>query len=107
MCNFQTFYSNNDGYVIRCKDCGNYQVAYLSTLLTLTPNNFETLRTVVKHKCIADSSLVYDNAKSIVIPTPAKDFKILLTQKEAIQFSTILEEADTEEKTISLLELFQ
>ncbi len=107
MCNFQTFYSGNDGYVVRCKDCGMYQIAYSGVLLILSSKNFEILRSTVKNKCTEENNLMYPNTKTIVIPTPSKDVKMLLTPKETAVFSTILEEADTEEKTISLLELFR
>jgi hypothetical protein len=40
VCNFQSLYMNDDGYVVRCKECGPYQLGFSSALLTLLKKNF-------------------------------------------------------------------
>ena len=40
MCGFQYRYNGEDGYAVRCKKCGNYQIAFASFMLTLSPSEF-------------------------------------------------------------------
>jgi hypothetical protein len=106
MCNFQSLYFNDDGYVVRCKECGHYQVAFSSTMLTLTSKGFAALCKLVKNKCSEADYSFAEHTKSVVIPSPAQGLCMLLTRKEAERFCEILEEADTEATTQSLLNLF-
>jgi hypothetical protein len=76
-------------------------------MLTLMPESYEALCLFVKNACASENVFFNDNAKNIVVPTPSKGIKLLLTRQELINFLTILDEADTEEKTLSILELFK
>lgn len=107
MCEFQSLYHNNDGYVVRCNICGHYQLGFASTLLTLTKNDFTTLCEIVDHKITTKISYENENSKSILIPTPYQGVRILLTRAELQQLYTMLDEADVEEKSQSLISLFK
>lgn len=106
MCEFQSLYFNDDGYVVRCKQCGCYQLAFGSTMLTLTKKGFETFCKMVKHKCNERDFLFSEHSKCVVIPTPSNGVYMLLTKNEVNQLNEILEEADNEEKAQCLLSLF-
>jgi hypothetical protein len=45
--------------------------------------------------------------RSIYLPTPAAGAQLLLTAKEAFHLSEILEYADSEAKSLSLISLFE
>lgn len=107
MCEFQTLHCSNDGYVVRCKECGHYQIGYGSTMLTLGDNDFETLCNVVMHKCAEEDCPSSNNCKRVIIPTVCKSMSILLTYKEALRFNEILQEADNEMKALELMDMFQ
>lgn len=78
----------------------------LSTMLTLNENNFQALRKMVQHKCIeADFSFV-ENSKCVIIQTAAEGVHMILTSVEVKRFNYILEEADNEEKGLSLMTMF-
>lgn len=107
MCRFQSLYFNDDGYVVYCKQCNRYQLAFGSTLLTLKPHDFIVFCNVVKTKCREENDLSgAEHSKTVVIPAPCDGMYMLLTKKEAHLFHRILEEADTEMKTQQLLGLF-
>lgn len=106
MCEFDSLYNGDEGYVIRCKQCGNYQLAFLSTVLTLSENNFESLCKLVNHKCRQVNNTVSDNRKNVAIQTPAEGVFILLTANEVKRFRKILEQADNEVKALSLISMF-
>lgn len=106
MCKYDSLYFGDDGYVVNCKKCGNYQVAFISTLLTLSQNDFDTLRKLISYKCNKEYFTLTETAKCVVVPTPCQGICMILTKSEVIRFNEILEEADNEMKVLSLLSLF-
>jgi hypothetical protein len=106
MCQFQSLYFDDDGYVVRCKQCDHYQIAFGSTMLTLAQKDFETICQIVKHKCAEENFEFAGHAKCIIIPTPSGGVHLLLTKEEANRFNDILEEADNEAKAQCLISLF-
>lgn len=106
MCEFQSLYFGEDGYVVRCDKCGHYQLAFASTMLTMTKEDFATLCHTVKIKMNEANEYYHDSAKCIVIPAASKSTCLLLTKKEAQRLHEILEAADTEEKVQAMMRLF-
>ncbi len=106
MCDFQHLYFNQNGYVVRCNKCNNYQAAFASTVMLLNENDFNILRKILLNKLMEKDPLKVNDIKSIIIPTPYVGIRMLLTRIELAQFSDILEQADNEVKAIALLELF-
>lgn len=105
-CEYQSLYYGDEGYVVKCRKCGYYQVAFISTMLTLTGDDFQVLRELVKQKCSEADLSFSEQSKSVVLQTPSQRVCLLLTRKEALVFFDILEEADNEARTQSLLSLF-
>ena len=106
MCNFKYFYSGTDGFVSKCNGCGHFQVSFSGMVLTLTSHDFQVLCHVTDFKCNDLPGPLYDNVKSVFIPTPSPYIYFFLTPHETIDFRRMLEKADTEQKTRSLLSLF-
>jgi hypothetical protein len=107
MCEFQHLYFGDHGYVVRCKECGHYQVAFLSTVLTLDESQFHELLNAAKRKCNECRETVPPHSKNIVLPTPASAVCLMPTRAETLLFAEILETADNEESALSLLSLFE
>ena len=106
MCEFQSLYFGDDGYVIKCSKCGHYQLAFASTMLTMTKEDFATLCHTVKIKMKEANGYSNHPAKCVVIPAASKSTYLLLTKKEAQRLDEILEEADNEEKALEMMSLF-
>lgn len=107
MSQFQSLSFNEDGYVMRCTECNHFHVAFGSTLLTLSTEDFTVLRRLVKYKCSKRNYAIAEYAKSVVIPTPYEGQYLLLSEIEMRSFSRMLEEADDEARAQSLLDLFK
>lgn len=107
MCEYQSLYFSDDGYVVRCGKCGHYQLAFASTMLTMTKEDFATFCHIVKTKMKEANEYYTPSAKCILIPAASKSTYLLLTKKEAQRLHEILEEADTEEKAQAMMRLFQ
>lgn len=106
MCEYQSLYFNDDGYVIRCKQCGHYQLAFSSTLLVLTDDAFHDFCKLVKFKCAEMDCSASGYSKSLVLPTPSPGVCMLLTRTEVSRFGEILEVADNEMKALTLISMF-
>ncbi|MDO9375190.1 MAG: DUF6686 family protein [Bacteroidota bacterium] len=107
MCEFESLYFSDDGYVVRCKETGHYQVAFMSTILTLTEVDFQQFCKLIRTRSGDWEGYVGADTRCVVIPTPAQGINLLFTKKEALQFNNILEEADTENRALSLMRLFK
>lgn len=76
-------------------------------MLTVNESEFESFRSWIKK--IMDEQLsanMKETIRSIVIPTPCEGIKLLLSLRELRDFDHMLEEADTELRSSSLLKLF-
>ncbi|WP_346237899.1 DUF6686 family protein [Niabella insulamsoli] len=106
-CDFQSLYYGEDGYVARCKQCGHYQIAFISTMLTLSSADFHIFCKQVNYKAGQTYTNVNHDSKIIMIATPAQDVNLILTPAELARLHKALEEADSEIKAQELLCLFK
>lgn len=106
MCDFDSLFCNEDGYVVCCKLCGYYQIAYGNTMLNITQSDFQELCITVNEKANEEYPSYSEASKCVLIPTATSGVYLVLTKKEALQFNEILEAADAEEKALSLISMF-
>ena len=106
MCEFQSLYFDDDGYIMRCKQCGFYQVAFISTMLTLAEADFQALRKMARQKFYAADPTSSDHSKTFILKTSSHGFYLLLTRNETGRFCDILEGADNEVKALTIMGMF-
>lgn len=106
-CDFQSLYCGDEGYIVRCKQCGHYQVAFVTTMLTLQDVDFDIFKKQIHYKAIQAYSQVNRDAKIVMVSTPSKDVYLILTPGELHRLHEILEYADNEMKAQELLQLFK
>ncbi len=106
-CHFQKLYSGEDGYVVRCRECGHYQIAYLCVMLTLDEKEFRSFHRMVQQHYEVSACITNDLCKCIVVQTPATNTCFLFSKREIKRFAELLDEADTEQHAQVLLTLFQ
>lgn len=111
MCNFNKLALTNHGYVVCCSDCGYYQLAFGTTLLTLSEEDFnaliQTVSAQVKKMGDCDTACFSDDSKNIIVSAPSNQCCFILTCNELKLFYEMLDNADNEIKAISLLKLFK
>jgi hypothetical protein len=105
MCQFQSLYYSNHGYVVRCGECACFQIAVGTTMLTLNEEDFGMLLSIVEYKC-KEASGSSPLLRNIIIPTIASEVCLLLTSEEAHRFLYMLDQADSELRYNSLRGLF-
>lgn len=108
MCSYHTlFHDDNSGYVVRCNECENIQIGFGNLMLTVNESEFDSfhrwLKQMLDEQAAGD---IKETIRCIVIPTPCDGVKLLLSLRELRQFDHMLEEADIELKSFSLLKLF-
>lgn len=106
-CDFQSLYYGEEGYVVRCKQCGHYQIAFISTMLTLNEMDFGIFCKQVKYKALQSYSHINHDSKIIMVSTSTPDVNLILTPKELARLYKVMEEADSEIKAQELLCLFK
>ncbi|WP_300597618.1 DUF6686 family protein [Niabella sp.] len=107
MCNFKTLYYAPDGYLIMCNDCQHFQLAFQTTLLTMTAQDLQVFHTLVKENREYSPFDTDPDRKTIYIPTPLEGHGMILNHKELEMLFQLLETAEVNYKTASLLELFK
>lgn len=106
MCGFRYLYNGEDGYIVRCENCGHYQIAFASFMLTLSQNECQSFCELAKYKCSEPNYSLAKHSKSIILQIPAQGVFILLTKNESARLCEIREEADNEDKALSLISMF-
>jgi hypothetical protein len=107
MCTYQTLYWNQDnGYVFRCAECRNMQIAFGSMLLTFEESvypDFCRLIRTISEECGEIGNLAL---KQIRVPLPYDGIFLLLSKRELENLMEMLDRADSEWRSLSMLQLF-
>lgn len=107
MCNFQELSYNEEGYVIRCKQCGGYQVYFSGIILSFTHREFKQwVEYLVKYPYPVNN-VNEPHAKAAFIATPKVGVMLAVSSIEYTQLQKMVQEADNEVQALELLELFQ
>lgn len=106
MCTYQTLFHNpREGYVIHCRQCNHVQTGFGNICMTLSRDGYLSFL-----KYLRECLIVADNdphIKTIRIPTPYDGMHLLLTGEEIKRLVSMLDEAETEWRSLELLQLFQ
>ncbi len=94
MCQHKVLSHNHNGYIIRCIECGHFQIGFSTTVISLTPSQFARFKkcTELKHdhfQKVGGSSL----RKDINLPTFSENVQIILNSIELIKLWALIEEA--------------
>ena len=107
MCHYQTLYhDDNTGYVVRCNECEKIQVGFSNLVITFTTADFNSFRWWLQKIKDEQHPSQKSTARNIMIPTPCEGMKLLLSLRELNEFTTMLETADTEFRSLQLIKLF-
>jgi hypothetical protein len=106
MCDFKSWYFDDNGYVIECMECSYLRVCFSSTMLTLKPADYRAFYDLVCWKKETHMPVCDANTKCIVLATSCKSVQVILSEKELTELYDMLQNADVEIRTQELLDLF-
>lgn len=107
MCHYQTLYhDDNTGYVVRCGDCEKIQIGFGNMVITFTTADFDSFRWWLQKIKDDQHPSQKTTVRSIMIPTPCEGMKLLLSLRELTDFTEMLDKADTELRSLQMIQLF-
>ncbi len=107
MCNYQTwFHDDSIGYVVECNECKKIQAGFGNLMVTFTHKDFENFRRYLLQITENRQPAASRKIKSVVIQTPSDGICFLLSEEELMGLQQMVEYADTEMKSASLIKLF-
>lgn len=106
MCRFKSWYQDEGGYVVQCEDCRHFQLSFGTTMLTMDEYQFRQFSAMVLSKKEQHRLMLDPDCKCIILPTPSECVHTILSERELMHLSEILQATDTEIKANQLLSLF-
>ena len=94
MCKFNTLKNNTEGYVLHCKDCNRIKIAFATTLLVLTNNQFQELLQNAHDLHLRYKNDPLQNRKMIVVSTPSPSISMIFTPREVASFYQLLNDSN-------------
>lgn len=76
-------------------------------MVTMEQKEFRSFCRIIQQHSEESLHLSNDHCKCVVVQTPATGINFLFSPKEIKRFNELLDEADTEERIQSMLELFR
>lgn len=107
MCQYHSLYSGEQGYVVRCAQCGQYQWAFGTTLQQSSPTAFVRLRKEVMYLIDQIQSDTCRRKKQFLVHIGHTTTRLILTAPEVEKFYAMLSEAWEAETTKALFSLFE
>ncbi len=108
MCAFESLYHHPDlGYVLRCRDCNHLQLAFGNIVLTLQESDFPSFTAWLKEMEEDNGDREDVLVKNILLPTPCEGLRLMFSLAELRKLNGMLDLADSEMQSRSLLRLFR
>ncbi len=82
MCKSKILKNSDAGYVMHCKSCDKVQVAFGTTIVSMTQPKFYEYIKLVDELYSIHNLYPYRNEKMVKIPTPAKEMLMIYTVNE-------------------------
>ena len=106
MCDFNNLSADENGFILQCKSCRNYQIGFGSVLFSLNKTDYKKFCLMIADISEKDFNHERSNTRHIVIPTPYYGVNLLLCKFEILQLKDLINSAEQEEVTRSMLALF-
>lgn len=104
MCDYQTLYHGAHGYVIRCPHCKNIQLAFGTSVVNLSVQEFNYFNGMVQRLSAECPSYTEPGEKVLCLPLPADHVMMLLTREEVNTLADITSEVKALTDTYEILD---
>lgn len=93
MCDYKNLVHTEHGYVVKCTSCMHMHVAYGTTVLRFSQDEFLVFVKDVRRKLETSADIWCRQSKTIQIDTDSKNIMLVYSYKELEQFVLLLDKA--------------
>jgi len=93
MCNHKTLATCSGGYIFRCEGCGIYQLAYGTSMLSFSGEEFGQFRQMIRHRLSSQPCDGFPLHKCIMLELQAHKSYMVLCRNELSQLADLADEA--------------
>jgi len=106
MCDFNNLSSNENGFILRCRQCGYYQLGFAGIMLSLNIEDYDKFCRLINY--LSEKAVPEDkwSSRHIVIPTPYYGVNLLLCKNEIDDLQMLISTAESEQVAQSMMALF-
>ncbi len=90
MCRYNKLHQCRYGYVIECRQCRCIQVAFGTSLLTLSPGQFNEFVDIVGKLATVQHSVAFPDQKAIIVPVESTRINMICSSTELKQLQQLL-----------------
>jgi hypothetical protein len=87
---YKTLYNNEDGYVVACNCCGHIQVAFGTTVMSFTREQYYDHIKLVDEYYTVNSLAPFRDQKTVNIPTVARSVSLAYSVNEVKKLLALL-----------------
>ena len=103
MCDFNNLHANENGFILRCRQCGYYQIGFAGMMLLVNQEDYEKFSLMIEH--ISENQPMPENSdcRQLVIPTPYFGVNMLLSKTQINALQQLIFRADSEQVAQSMM----
>lgn len=94
MCNHRILAHSENGYIVQCKNCNHYQLAFGTSVICLSAKQYVKFKTVMSSQYEYWQYNGFPNQKNVELPTFSSNTQFVLTFNELEKFKELIEEAE-------------
>ncbi len=103
MCKQKILSHNENGYVALCSKCSHFLIAFISTIITLTEEQFSEFATQVSNQLHFSEKQTDENHKTFCVHTFSVNTRLILSLNELRKLVYLLNEANASIEVNKLL----
>lgn len=104
MCNFKTLFHSEHGCAVKCRKCGHIQLAFGTTAMALTVEQFDQFLETIKDLRELHQHTMFPNQKCVNIPTAAKGLVLVYSLSDLELLNKMLDKVREKLEREKLLE---
>lgn len=93
MCDYKVLHHNESGYALRCEHCGCIQLAFGTTVLALTIDEFYAFKESISGSFETCDAMCCRKQKTIYIPTRENAITLIYTPEELEKLDELLNQS--------------
>jgi hypothetical protein len=103
MCDFNNLHTSENGFILRCRSCGYYQIGFAGMMLSINQEDYQKFALLIEHLSEKQTPVEKWDCRHIIIPTPYYGVNMLLSKNEINELQALIFRADSEQVAQSMI----